>query len=41
MVTTPSVSSYRESLKFLAMLHKVSSGVSSFSERLEFSPEFL
>ena len=41
LVATPSVSFSSESLKFLVMLHQVSFGVSSFSECLEFSPEFL
>jgi len=41
LVATPSVSFSSESLKFLIMLHQVSFGVSSFSECLEFSPEFL
>ena len=40
IVGIPSVSSSSESLKFLAMLHKVNSGV-SFSGCLDFFPEFL
>ena len=35
------MSSSSESVEFLAMIHQVSSGVSYFSEFLEFSPDFL
>jgi len=40
IIATPSMSSSSKSLEFLAMLHQVSSGLSSFSGCLEFSPEF-
>jgi len=40
IVATLSMSFSSESLEFIAMLHEVSSGVSSFSGCLKFSPKF-
>ena len=41
IIATPSMSSFNELLEFLAMLHQISPGVSSFSGCLKFSPKFL